>query len=158
MATKGIFKNVGTVMPVWQVRRVDPGYIYILENGGRYKIGKSTGTERRLRAAKTWLPDMKLVGFKPFWGMSHHERCLHTGFARYWYSGEWFDFAGDDDARDLLIEGFVAFSDDNPDMNSVNFIYWFNGEGMAEFLMEMSAQKLSLPKFQRQESDIKKKV
>jgi hypothetical protein len=37
-------------------------------------------------------------------GMSHHERLLHTGFANYWYAGEWFNFEGDDDARDLLLE------------------------------------------------------
>ena len=152
-----IFQDEGTVMPVWQVRRVDPGYIYIIESGGLFKIGKTKSTEKRLKAAKTWLPDMNLVGFKPFWGMSHHERCLQTGFARYWYSGEWFNFAGDDAARDLLIEGFVAFSDDNPDMNSVNFIYWFNGDGMAEMLMAMTDQKLTLPKFQKQESDGQKK-
>ncbi|MGY4352708.1 hypothetical protein ACVWXM_009201 [Bradyrhizobium sp. GM7.3] len=57
-----IFKDVGTVMPVWQIRRVDPGYLYIIENHGRYKIGKTTRAEKRLRAAKTWLPDMTLIG------------------------------------------------------------------------------------------------
>lgn len=50
------------------------------------------------------------------------------------------------------MEGFTAFSDEDPDRNSVDFIYWFNGDGMAEFLMEQASQKLSLPKFQRQES------
>ena len=109
-----IFKGVGTVMPVWNVHRVDPGYIYVFECNGRYKIGKTKRTKERLKAAKTWLPDMILIGFKPFWGMSHHERLLHTGFANYWYAGEWFNFEGDDDARDLLLEGFVAFSDDTP--------------------------------------------
>lgn len=153
-----IFKDVGTVMPVWQITRVDPGYLYVIENHGRYKIGKTTRAASRLRAAKTWLPDMTLIGFKPFWGVSHHERQLHIGFASYWYSREWFSFEGDDDARDLLIQGFTAFSDDNPDRNSVDFIYWFNGDGMTEFLIEMDRQKLSLPKFQKQESFIKKKV
>jgi hypothetical protein len=153
-----IFKNVGTVMPVWQVRRVDPGYIYIFESGGRYKIGKSKSTKERLRAAKTWLPDMNLIGFKPFWGMSYHERCLHAGFARYWYSGEWFNFEGDDNARNLLLDGFIAFSDGDPDKNSVDFIYWFNGEGMAEFLITMAEQELTLPKFQRQESGGQRKT
>ncbi|WP_312930911.1 GIY-YIG nuclease family protein [Agrobacterium cavarae] len=147
-----IFKNAGTIMPVWQISRVDPGYLYIVENHGKYKIGKSKRDTNRLKAAKTWLPDMTLIGQKPFWGMSHHERCLHTGFANYWYSGEWFDFTGDNDALDLLLEGFTAFSDDSPDRNSVDFIYWFNGEGMAEFLIEQASQKLSLPRFQKQES------
>ncbi|HQS10879.1 MAG TPA: hypothetical protein PLK13_18810 [Xanthobacteraceae bacterium] len=152
-----IFEKAGTIMPVWNLHRVDPGFIYIVENHRKYKIGKSKRAQNRLNAAKTWLPDMKLIGQKPFWGMSHHERCLHTGFVSYWYSGEWFDFAGDDDARDLLLEGFTAFSDEDPDRNSVDFIYWFNGDGMAEFLMEQASQKLSLPKFQKQESINKKR-
>jgi len=152
-----IFKDAGTVMPVWNVHRVDPGYIYIFESSGRYKIGKTKRTKDRLRAAKTWLPDMTLMGFKPFWGVLHHERLLHTGFANYWYSGEWFNFEGDNDARDLLLEGFVAFSDDNPDTNSINFTYWYNGEGMIEFQMAMQEQKLTLPKFQKQESAGQKK-
>ena len=153
-----IFKGVGTVMPVWNVHRLDPGYIYVFECNGRYKIGKTKRTKERLKAAKTWLPDMILIGFKPFWGMSHHERLLHTGFANYWYAGEWFNFEGDDDARDLLLEGFVAFSDDNPDSNSVNFIYWYNGGGMIEFQMAIHDQKLTLPKFQKLESTGQKKV
>lgn len=150
------FKESGTVMPVWKIHRVDPGYIYILENNGRYKIGKTKCAKDRLKSAKTWLPDMTLMGFKPFWGMSHHERQLHTALATYWYSGEWFNFEGDENARDFLLEGFAAFSDDNPDRNSVDFIYWYNG-GMVEFQMAMHEQKLTLPKFQKQESINQKK-
>jgi hypothetical protein len=33
-------------------------------------------------------------------------------------SGEWFNFEGDDAALELLLDGFTAFSDDNPDRNS----------------------------------------
>ena len=145
-------------MPVWQIRRVDPGFIYVIEHHGQYKIGKTTQTKERLKAAKTWLPDMNLLGFKPFWGMSHHERLLHTGFAFYWYAGEWYKFSGDDEARDLLLEGFLAFSDDNPDINSRDFIYWYNGEGMLGLLMAMDQQKISLRKFQQQESHTQKKA
>ena len=96
MASKipDIFARAGTVMPVWQITRIDPGYIYIVKNGGHYKIGKTKKSEQRIKAAKTWLPDMKLIGVKPFWGVSHHERLLHTGFAAYWYQGEWFNFKG----------------------------------------------------------------
>jgi hypothetical protein len=152
-----IFEGVGTVMPVWQVRRIDPGYIYIFESNDRYKIGKTKSAKERLKAAKTWLPDMTLIGFKPFWGVSYHERLLHTGFAAYWYSGEWFGFEGDYDARDLLLGGFCAFSDDSPDRNSVDFIYWYNGEGMVEFQIAMAEQNQTLPKFQKQESGVQKK-
>lgn len=151
-----IFKNTGTVMPVWMIRRVDPGYLYVFESNGRYKIGKTKRTRDRLKAAKTWLPDMTLIGFKPFWRMSYHERLLHMGFAGYWYSGEWFNFEGDDDAQDFLIDNFLAFSDNDPDANSVNFIYWYN-EGLIEFQMAMHEQNLTLPKFRKQESEAQKK-
>ncbi|MFC2254752.1 hypothetical protein ACETRX_34420 [Labrys portucalensis] len=81
----GIFSDEGTVMPVWLIRRVDSGYIYIVEHHGQYKIGKTTRTKQRMLAAQIRLPNMHLIGFKPFWGMSHHERRLHTGFVRSWY-------------------------------------------------------------------------
>ncbi len=102
-----IFEREGTVMPVWQIPRVDP----------------ATSTS------------------------SHHERQLHSGFASYWYYG-----------HDLLLDRFTAFSNESPDRNSVDFIYWFSGEGMAEFLIEMDRQKLSLRKFQKQESLGQKKT
>jgi hypothetical protein len=101
---------------------------------------------------------MSLIGFKPFWGASHLERELHAGFAQYWYAREWFNFEGDDNVRDLLLDGFTAFSNDSPDRNSVDFIYWFNGDGMAEFLIEMDRQSVSLSKFQKQESLTQKKT
>lgn len=152
----GIFWSIGTVMPVWQIHRVEPGYIYIIESHGRYKIGKSKSKTGRLKEAKTWLPDGKLIGIKPFWGVSYHERMLHVGFVRNWYAGEWFKFDDEPELLELLIDGFTAFTDDNPDKNSVDFIYWFNGDGMAEFAMEMASQKLTLPRFRNQESSEKK--
>lgn len=151
-----IFEGAGTVMPVWQIPRIEPGFIYIIEHHGLYKIGKTTRAKERLKAAKTWLPDMNLLGFKPFWGMSHHERLLHVGFAYYWYSGEWYKFGDDEEARDLLLEGFLAFSDNDPDNNSRDFIYWYNGEGMAELQMAMNQEGSSLRKFQKTESTMKK--
>src|SRR4030081_651882 len=139
-----IFDAVNTIMPVWGITRIDPGYIYIIESHGQYKIGKNKSGPALLKTPKTWLPDMTLRGMKPFWGVSHHERRLHAGFAAYWYSGEWFDFTDDDAALNSLLKGFTAFSDDKPDRNSVDFIYWFNGEGMTEFEIEMDRQKLTL--------------
>lgn len=152
-----IFKKVGTIMPVWQIQRVDPGYLYVIEDKGRFKIGKSRSTKERLKAAKTWLPDMNLIGFRPFWGVSHSERLLHAGLSRFWYAGEWFSFEGEDEMREWFVENFNAFSDEDPDMNSVNFIYWCH-DGMLELQIEMDCQNLSLPKFQRQASDVHKKI
>jgi hypothetical protein len=57
-----LFRNIGTNIPVWQITRVDPGFIYVIESNGRYKIGKTKNTQDRLKAAKTWLPDMTLIG------------------------------------------------------------------------------------------------
>lgn len=146
------FNEAGTVTPVWQIRRVDPGFIYVIEHHGLYKIGKTTCAIERLKAARTWLPDMNLLGFKPFWGMSHHERLLHIGFSFYWYAGEWYKFKGDYEARNLLISGFLSFSDDSPDDNSRDFIYWYNGEGMVELLLAVGQQMSSLRRFQNRES------
>lgn len=143
-------------MPVWNLHRIDPGYIYIIESHGRYKIGKTKNVSDRKKVAKTWAPDGNWLGFKPFWGISHHERLLHIGFSRYWYANEWFKFDDDPEMLDLLVNNFIAFTDDDPDRNSVDFIYWYNGDGMLEFQIEMHGQGLSLPKFQKQESDQKK--
>lgn len=56
---------------------------------------------------------MKLIGFKPFWGMSHKERLLHIGPSRFWYAGEWFCFECDDEMREWFFDNFTAFSEDN---------------------------------------------
>lgn len=98
---------------------------------------------------------MTLIGCKPFWNAAHIERCFHTGFCRNWYHGEWFKFSDEND-KQILLEGFVAFSDTDRDWNSIDFIYWFNGDGMAEFIHELNHQGLTLPRFLRQESDSKK--
>jgi hypothetical protein len=140
---------------VFGVQPGDPGYIYIIEDRGRYKIGRTRNSAARVRVARTWLPDMTLVAHKPFWNVSRIERSLHIGFSQFWYHGEWFQFPMEED-RDLLLEGFLEFSDTDRDRNSVNFVYWFNGDGMSEFLYEHERQGLTLPQFQRQESASKK--
>ncbi len=134
----------------------DPGYLYLLENGDKYKIGRAKDAKKRLREAKTWLPDMRVIGIKPFWNVKRLEKDLHDGFAHCWYSGEWFELL-DEGYRDTLIDGFTGFSDTDRDMNSVDFIYWMNGDGMSEMLMARSEQKLSSAAFRRQESLAKKR-
>jgi len=133
----------------------DPGDVYVLEHGGRYKVGRSKTSSLRLRAAKTWLPDAKIIGVKPFWNVTRIERHIHEGFARCWYAGEWFELI-DEGYREVFLEGFMEFSDTDRDNNSVDFIYWFNSNGMAEFVIERYRQGLTLPSFLRQESEIKK--
>jgi T5orf172 domain len=140
---------------IFGVPRTDAGYIYIVEDRNKFKIGKSTNPSTRLKAARTWLPDIKLIGCKPFWNISKIERSLHTAFSRSWYTGEWIDFESDDD-KHILLEGFCEFSDTDYDWNSVDFIYWFNSNGMSEFSIERSRQQISLPKFLKQESSMQK--
>ena len=131
----------------------DPGFIYVVQHNGRFKIGKTRNAKDRMKAAKTWLPDMQVIGIKPFWGVTEKERLLHVGFAQCWYHGEWFEPI-DEGYRDTLIENFSAFSDSNRDMNSVNFIYWFNGDGLSEMVKEQNVQRLTIRRFQKQESEM----
>lgn len=132
------------------VAPVDPGFVYVIEDRGRFKIGRTTGSAR-LNAAKTWLPDMKLVGLKPFWNHQHIEQTMHVGFAACWHAGEWYEML-DDAYRDMLVEGFCAFSDTDRDRNSVDFIYWVNGSGMNELTLEQSRLGISRRRYLRRVS------
>jgi hypothetical protein len=91
---------------------------------------------------------MELIGVKPFWNISALERELHSGIATFWHAGEWHRFP--DDTHDWLFEDFQGFYDEDRDMNSVDFIYWINGSGMAELLMEQYSRQISLRQWQRE--------
>jgi hypothetical protein len=131
------------------VNRLDPGWLYIVKNGPLFKIGKTTNPSRRLlKEARTWLPNLDVVGVKPFWNISQLERQLHSGIANFWYSGEWHQFP--DDTYDWLFENFRGFYDEDRDMNSVDFIYWINGSGMAELIIEQNRRRISLKRWQRE--------
>jgi hypothetical protein len=138
---------------IFGVRRLNPGWLYIVKNGDLFKIGKTTNPKRRLFGeARTWLPDMKLIGVKPFWNISELERQLHSGLANLWYSGEWHKFP--DDSYDFVFEEFSEFYDDDRDMNSVDFIYWINSSGMAELIIEQCNRNISLRRWQRHAAEI----
>jgi hypothetical protein len=104
------------------VTALDPGYLYVVENNGLFKIGRTNKPTLRLANAKTWLPDMVIIGVKPFWNIRHIENCMHVGFARAWYKQEWFK-PPDESYCELLTEGFSEFHDIDRDKNSVDFIY-----------------------------------
>jgi hypothetical protein len=148
-------ENGISMVPVWRIPRLDPGYLYIIQAGGRLKIGKSKSGKSRLREAKTWLPDMTLIGVKPFWLIGSYEKDLHTGLAQWWYEGEWFHPGDDPYLKDFLFN-FRAFSDDEAqrDMNSVNFLYWMHD--MGEIAMERASRGQGLRAFQRDVSWVKK--
>lgn len=134
------------------VEAQDPGFVYVVKAGSRYKIGRTVAPKDRMRAARTWLPELQIVGIKPFWGYKNTERLMHVGFARAWKTAEWFELP-DEGYRMALVDGFAAFDDHDINRNSVDFIYWFNGDGMAEFVMERSKQGTSIPQFLKSERD-----
>ena len=148
-------EDIVSRVPVWQIPRVNPGFLYIVQSGERLKIGKSKNRSSRLRAAKTWLPDMTLIGVKPFWLIDDFEKELHIGLAQWWYEGEWF-FPDGDPYLEWFIENFCAFSDDENqrDMNSVNFLYWMHE--MLDLTVEYARRGMSVKAFQRDVSEVKK--
>jgi hypothetical protein len=133
---------------VFGVTRTDLGWLYLMRHGDLFKVGRTKNPSGRIRDAKTWLPNVEVVAIKPFWNVSELERLLHEGLANYWHDGEWFSFSDAEDAE-FLIEGFKEFYEKDRDANSVDFIYWYNGSGMAEFNIERANRRTSLRKFQR---------
>jgi hypothetical protein len=133
-------------LDIFGVPRLDPGWLYIVKDGQRFKVGKTKNPKRRLLAARTWLPDLEVVGIKPFWNVGALERGLFAGLAQFWKSGEWHQFP--DDTYDFVFEDFANFYEEDRDMNSVDFIYWMHEFG--EILMEFSNRNISLRKWQRE--------
>ena len=136
-------------LDIFGVPRNDPGWVYIIKNGELLKVGKTKNPRRRVFGeAKTWLPELEIIGIKPFWNIGHVERMLHEGLAQFWYAGEWFHFPKNYN-YEFLTEEFRGFYDDDRDSNSVDFIYWFNSSGMGEVARERYSQKLSLRQWKR---------
>lgn len=134
-------------LDIFGVPRNDPGWIYIVKNGELLKVGRTKNPKRRIFGeARTWLPNIEIIGIKPFWNVRVLERRLHEGLAQYWHAGEWFNFPDQLD-YDLVTEGFCEFYDNDRDSNSVDFVYWFNSSGLAEVAVERHRQKLSLRKW-----------
>lgn len=133
------------------VQPLDPGYIYVLSVGKKIKVGRSIAPAKRIKEARTWLPDAEVIGVKPFWSHTALERALHVGLAQFWHDKEWYDFQ-DDDFFEYFIDEIRAFSDENINANSINFIYMMNGTGMAEFTLEESSSDISKRKFLRENS------
>lgn len=128
-----------------------PGYIYLLKDRGRYKVGRTESPIHRLRAAKTWIPDIEQVGMKPFWFHRELESYIQVGLAMFSYKGEWFDFEGDEFEHTFVAE-FKFFSDNNPVSNTRSFAYFINGTGMNELTLEWSREGTSKRRFLRESS------
>ena len=51
-----------TPIPSWaEFTLSDPGWLYVMANGNLVKIGKTHNPERRIRDARTWIPDGKVI-------------------------------------------------------------------------------------------------
>ena len=137
---------------IFGVAKLDPGWLYLMRAGDLFKIGKTKNPKRRIRDALTWSPDIEVIAMKPFWNISELERMIHEGLSDCWHKGEWFKFI-DDEMRDFMVEGLSGFYEKDRDMNSVDFIYWYNGSGMVEFQMERDSRRVSLKRFQRDLTD-----
>jgi hypothetical protein len=144
------FTIANSPLPAWtRWQPVDPGWLYIIQNGDLYKIGKTTDPQRRLKEARTWLPVGEIVGVKPFWNIHVFERSLLCGIANHWLEGEWHQFP-DETYSDFLVTGFRMFDDHDRAKNTVDFGYWINGSGMGEVIMEQRHRRMSLRRWQRE--------
>jgi T5orf172 domain len=143
------FSVDNTPFPAWtRCQPIDPGWLYIVQNGQLLKVGKTTNPKRRLREAQTWLPEGEVIGIKPFWNIHVYERTLLCGIANYWLEGEWHRFP-DEGHSGFLISGFRLFDDHDRNKNTVDFSYWIGGSGMGELIMEQNHRRISLRQWQR---------
>lgn len=146
-----LFLNTNEFKPdsrlsIFGVKPVDPGYIYVVMSDNKIKVGRSTSPRKRLREAKTWLPDAQIIGVKPFWCHTSVEQSIHIGLASFWYDKEWYDFQNDEFFETFLDE-IKAFSNSDINSNSIDFIYFMNGSGMSEFTLEQSGSQESKMSF-----------
>jgi hypothetical protein len=143
-------------LALYGVPALDPGWVYAVKTGNLIKVGKTTDPHRRLlREANTWSPDpLEIVGVKPFWNIRRIEYSLHSALAEFWHRGEWHKF-NDRYWLEFFIEGFSNFGDeeDDRDSNSVNFIYWMNGDNYVEAIRMQREHKMSLRQWQRCKGD-----
>src|SRR5262249_22770248 len=118
------FSIKNTPLPPWMRpplagQPTDPGWLYILKHGDRFKIGRTNAPGRRVREARTWRPDGKVIGIKAFWYVHEFERTLLCGIANFWKEGEWHCFP-DESWSDVLVEGFQMFDDHDRNRNTVD--------------------------------------
>lgn len=79
-------------VPEFPTKAAGPGYVYLLESGGRYKIGISRDVTRRLaqlRSGQSPFP-ITLINAVEGYGYVEFEGQLHKRFAHARVRGEWF--------------------------------------------------------------------
>lgn len=133
------------------IKPIDPGWIYIVQNNRKYKIGKTRNPTKRFKEARTWIPEIRIVAVKPFLGITYVERVLHIVLVWHWHSNEWHKFI-DREHKEIFMEEFFAFDDSDINGNSVDFPYFINGTGLGDFGMEFSSKNTSLKKWREIET------
>lgn len=74
-----------------------PGFTYLVQAGGRYKIGKATDVAKRIKSLQTGsAEEIRLVHTIPTQRVELAEKQLHARFKGKRERGEWFDLSADD--------------------------------------------------------------
>lgn len=92
-------EHVAGIRPkrVPRVHKPQPGYVYVVEGGGYYKIGKAKDIRNRTTWFELKLPfEVKLVYLIESEYYSETEKELHLAFANKRINGEWFDLTEED--------------------------------------------------------------
>ncbi len=78
-------------------RKPKKGYVYLLEGGGHYKIGRAKNPHNRSETIGTQLPyPVTLIHVVECADYEDYERSLHRRFAEKRLHGEWFDLSPED--------------------------------------------------------------
>lgn len=68
------------------------GYVYLLESGGVYKIGRAKVVDNRIKQIQPKLPHpVELLHTIPCENMAHAEASLHAKYKDFRLNGEWFN-------------------------------------------------------------------
>lgn len=93
---------------------INPGYVYVIEGHGYYKIGLSTEPKKRIKNLQTSVPfPLRYIHLIATSYMVQTETLLHTTFAKKRTNGEW--FALDEQDVTWIRETFPAYSDGGED-------------------------------------------
>lgn len=85
---------VGTAKKESRTARRKGGYVYLLECGGKYKIGFSKDVERRINQLDTRPFKINLIAKSKFISDAYdREQELHEYFADNRIDGEWYEFS-----------------------------------------------------------------
>lgn len=85
---------VGTTKKESRTMRSKGGYVYLLECGGKYKIGFSKDVERRMRQLDTRPFKLNLVAKSKYLSDAYYwEQGLHDAFSDSRIDGEWYEFS-----------------------------------------------------------------